>query len=336
MGMAASQARYLELTARKTNVEYEGQQINQQRTSLANESSGMFSQLMSLSVPTPPSSSNYTTTAYSFNDGANACTITDVKPKTGSTDYNSTVSYYYNQSVYTGVAKTRTDLGVNDVSGTYWLTNGATSGATNQTKLTQCSTGDSSYGTDKAAIEQIIANTGDSTAFATNYSGTGGSISNIYKYTSNGTTNYYCKSDLDAAKAKAGAATSLTSYYASNLSTKQNVTEDAYVTTASSGRYSTIKLASEGNTTLDVTANTTTDNNAYNDAMSEYNYQQANYEKQVQDINGKTEVIQEEDRTLEMKLRQLDTEQQALSTEMDAVKKVIDKNIESTFKTFSS
>lgn len=35
MGMAASQARYLGLTARKTNVEYEGQQVNQQRTALA-------------------------------------------------------------------------------------------------------------------------------------------------------------------------------------------------------------------------------------------------------------------------------------------------------------
>ena len=36
MGMAASQARFLGLTARKTNVEYEGQQINQQRTRLIN------------------------------------------------------------------------------------------------------------------------------------------------------------------------------------------------------------------------------------------------------------------------------------------------------------
>ena len=36
MGLAASQARFLNLTARKTNLEYEGQQINQQRTTLAN------------------------------------------------------------------------------------------------------------------------------------------------------------------------------------------------------------------------------------------------------------------------------------------------------------
>ena len=64
-------------------------------------------------------------------------------------------------------------------------------------------------------------------------------------------------------------------------------------------------------------------------------YEQS-YEQQVTAINAKTEVIQQEDKTLELQLKQLDTEQQALSTEMDAVKKVIDKNVESTFKTFSS
>ena len=52
MGMAASQARYLGLTARKTNVEYEGQQVNQQRTALANESAGLFRRLLALDVPT--------------------------------------------------------------------------------------------------------------------------------------------------------------------------------------------------------------------------------------------------------------------------------------------
>ena len=41
MGLAATQARYLGLTARKTNVEFEGQQINQQRTALANQTSNL-------------------------------------------------------------------------------------------------------------------------------------------------------------------------------------------------------------------------------------------------------------------------------------------------------
>ena len=34
MGLAASQARFLGLTARKSGVEYQGQQIKQQRTAL--------------------------------------------------------------------------------------------------------------------------------------------------------------------------------------------------------------------------------------------------------------------------------------------------------------
>ena len=69
MGMAASQARYLGLTARKTNTEWEGQQINQQRTALANQSANLFNQLLTMEVPTPPSKDDYTNIQYSFNDG---------------------------------------------------------------------------------------------------------------------------------------------------------------------------------------------------------------------------------------------------------------------------
>ena len=79
---------------------------------------------------------------------------------------------------------------------------------------------------------------------------------------------------------------------------------------------------------------TITDEAAYEDAMNQYNYNQQVYEKKLADINAKTKEIQEQDRTLELRLRQLDTEQEALQTEMEAVKKVIEKNIESTFKTF--
>ena len=66
MGMAASQARYLGLTARKTNVEYEGQQINQARTALGNQSAALWNQMLGLSVPTVPSITDYTTLTYSF------------------------------------------------------------------------------------------------------------------------------------------------------------------------------------------------------------------------------------------------------------------------------
>lgn len=41
------------------------------------------------------------------------------------------------------------------------------------------------------------------------------------------------------------------------------------------------------------------------------------------------------DRNLELDLKNVDTQHQEVQTEMDAVKKVIDKNIEMTFKTFA-
>jgi len=54
MGIAASQARYLYLTARQTTVEFEGQQINQARTNLANEEAGLFNEMLELQAPTMP------------------------------------------------------------------------------------------------------------------------------------------------------------------------------------------------------------------------------------------------------------------------------------------
>ena len=78
MGMSASQARFLSLTARKTNVEYEGQQINQQRTTLSNESSNYYSQLTSMAVPVPPSTADYTKVTYTFADGNEKNTVTSL------------------------------------------------------------------------------------------------------------------------------------------------------------------------------------------------------------------------------------------------------------------
>ena len=42
MGMSASQARLLNLQARQSNLEYQGQQINQERSILAQQSSALY------------------------------------------------------------------------------------------------------------------------------------------------------------------------------------------------------------------------------------------------------------------------------------------------------
>lgn len=54
-------------------------------------------------------------------------------------------------------------------------------------------------------------------------------------------------------------------------------------------------------------------------------------EKEIDDQLAR---LEEEDNILQMRLKQVDTQHQAVTTEMDAVQKVIQKNIESTFKLF--
>ena len=46
--------------------------------------------------------------------------------------------------------------------------------------------------------------------------------------------------------------------------------------------------------------------------------------------------VQKQDKLLEMQLKQLETEHNAIQTEMDAVSQVLTKNVETTFKTFSA
>ena len=78
MGLAASQTRFLQLTARKSNIEFQGQQLNQQRLLLANESAGLYQDQLSLQVPVVPASASeeYMKPAYEFYDAVNDKTKT--------------------------------------------------------------------------------------------------------------------------------------------------------------------------------------------------------------------------------------------------------------------
>jgi hypothetical protein len=48
---------------------------------------------------------------------------------------------------------------------------------------------------------------------------------------------------------------------------------------------------------------------------------------------AQTAILQAEDKRLELELKNLETQHKAISTEIDAVQKVIEKNIEKSFKT---
>ncbi|MBQ3312020.1 hypothetical protein IJG72_08080 [bacterium] len=88
MGLAASQARLLSLTARRVNVEYEGQQINEQRTVLANQSANLYNQMLALSVPTPPNSQDFTKIDYKFEvpNVSNSAKISQINKIPGTTN----------------------------------------------------------------------------------------------------------------------------------------------------------------------------------------------------------------------------------------------------------
>ena len=112
-------------------------------------------------------------------------------------------------------------------------------------------------------------------------------------------------------------------------------------TAEKTGRYTTITIAEDatyGNLsgkTFGLDTVQEFDENSYNDAFNDYEYEKAEYEKAISDINSQTEIIQAEDQQLELRLQQLDTEQKAISTEIDSVTKVIEDNVDKTFKVFA-
>ena len=401
MGMAASQARFLGLTARKTNTEYEGQQINQQRTTLSNQSANYYNQLLGMTVPVPPSVADYTKTTYTFEDGSLSNSIsTMVAQKDGkylisytaswTNDFSvvSTASTIYtrkgeegNYDYYVGAKKLR-ELGTlsDDVYSydvTYEITDeaGEKHDATAKTKYDKekdqyyisddkgnrqiitpkTGTTPSKYydGDDEylktLSLEQIDKMLEEEEKYKTQLTNKYGASANGYmvRYVQNTSTGtwspYFVNKDVLVAKntqfSDTGSSQSAIKTYTigSAKETEEIKGVEARLEQDSTGRIISVTLNPDDpatKVTYAVTTNTVTDQAKYDDAMNQYEYDKYEYDQSIQNINAKIEVIQSEDKNLELRLKQLDTEQDAIQTEMDAVQKVIEKNTESTFKTF--
>ena len=543
MGMAASQARYLALVARKSNCEWEGQQINQSRLALSNQSAEIFNQMMGMEVPHAPSKYDYTYTTYTFSDGDNDYTLTKWNHLADTSDgYNYVVTYSYDVNEPVGFQKYKRDPQiqysgavptsqtspsdqVRKITEALEVLRAAQAGAStakteygnilakakkkvtyqdtatitgakavkNSTSYTVTnSSGNYSYinynaladGAKKAQIKEYIDKlieygtftkdevgtvsdvvdyskiyyneATDSIAFDTNLdalvNSTTGTILPIYHVamTSPGTDETYYSmeeminkvnaayeelikdnNDVDAAqaaydkvskpikigntklvalsksditaevsetiskviaemKAKEIDCTNLincfntldgtynadtyigglysfdwttNTYYSSyydlynstiNGTGINNIDDQsklpyygvqdadnaivkecrALIEKDKTGRFTSIQLEDDS-MTYKLAAKTETDDIAYQDAMSQYDYDKAMYDKRVQELNAKTSLIQTQDKDLELRLKQLDTEQNALATEIDAVSKVVKDNVEKSFKTFS-
>ena len=393
MGMAASQARFLGLTARKTNVEFEGQQINQQRTTLSNQSANYYNQLLGMAVPVPPSVDDYTKTVYTFEDGALSNSISSMIAQAGGLYLISYTSSWTDdfaavsagQSIVTKNSNPDPNKTNNAINGVVYGV-----GAKELRRMGDAFKLDV-YKDDQKTGTSVYMKNGKYYSDADCKTEIKDADKSSYKLNENYNDEYLKSLSLDQLEklqieeeqyisilnkqyAPDGNETWMVRYvqntstgtwspffnkksvldkaiYSDNGSSQSNIpaytigsaqkTEEvkgvqARMEQDASGRIIsvTLKPGDADEVTYAVTTNTATDQAKYNDAMNQYEYDKYQYDQSIQEINAKIEIIQSEDKNLELRLKQLDTEQDAISTEMDAVQKVIEKNTESTFKTF--
>lgn len=406
MGMSASQARFLCLTARKNNVEFEGQQINQQRTTLSNQSASYYSELCNMVVPTPPSVDDFTKVTYTFNDGALNNTVTTMIAKPNNkysisfiqqwqddysivaaassiisreADPNNPSNFVYKiGSTELRLLKQTDGFNATAISGMGAMQFEAWRAATNDPYL---------KGLTQEQVAEVLEQEAYYQTMLNEKIGATGTNPDWYvRYVKDATTGNYVPSFYQKTQVENPSNYSASGTYAtsgiecyslgSSTKTKEIINALGTVEKDSSGRYVSIMLYqvdangnylsttgellnenfqeidANGNIVPDannnpiyhdalfteypLVTNTTTDEAAYNDAMNKYNYEQYKYDQKIQDINSKIEIIQQQDKSLELELKQLDTEEQAINTEMEAVKKVVSKNVDSSFKTFNA
>ena len=329
MGLGASQARFLSLTARQNNVEFQGQQVNQQRINLANQSAIQNKASIALNVPVPPSIEDFTKTEYSFKNGTQTITIDQMYSIPGATptsEFNYNVDLIYSEekqgTAFVGNSSLKVarqaDAPIPGVPQTYsYFINGES--------LRQL---DTSNPTEQAALSTLRERTAEINADAVAKGEAPPYNANevFYKYGD----RYVAASDLK--NWASDNTTRVKPFEIGAQDVTQSAHKQAYISFTESGRPMNIKIDGV-NHQLDV--KTVKDEDKFQDAMNQYEYDKAQYEKKMADINAKLEDLQHQDKTLELQLKQFDTEQEAIQTELAAVKKVIDKNISNTFKSFA-
>ena len=347
MGMAASQARFLGLTARMNNVEFEGQQINQQRTALSNKSASYYTDLLGMEVPTAPSVEMYTQTVYTFNDGALTNQITSLIADTNNAGTYK-VSYIRSWTDDFSIVSSAPSIITEKTAGAIGTDGKVTSegtyliGANTLRKLGVApATGVDPY-YDSLSSDQKTALLNEEKTFQKLLQDSHGNTDNyLVRYVQNTSTGeyeavFYNQKDVIGAIYNDENNNSQSFIAAYKIGSAERVEEikgvaGCYLEQDSTGRY--INITIDGKEYA-LTTNTVTDQDAYDDAMNQYEYDKALYDQSIEEINAKIEIIQAEDKNLELRLKQLDTEHNAISNEKDAVSKVIEKAVEGGFKTF--
>ncbi len=311
MGLAASQARFLGITARKSNIEYEGQQVNQQRTALAEEVNALYNKLLAMKLPIAPDTTEFYETKYSF------------EIPESSAKYNGSYSvnnYYKNSDGSWTVSTTRT-YEINELLNSTAYEGDYKDGKYSGYTLSRLE--DGKYPSELPELE-----VGTEEHYWWTY------------YDTKNKMDYYIEGTEDGPIFSEGVATQ---YNLSLSNATENITfNDAQIVFDNNNRISTITLpdidiGSGTSKSYQASVDTTRyhDDEGYQAALRDYTMSKEEYDKRVEELNAETKSLQQEDKVLELRLNQIDTEQNELQTELEAVKAVLDKNIENTFKTFS-
>lgn len=316
MGLAASQARFLGITARKSNIEYEGQQVNQQRTALAEEVNALYNKLLALELPVAPDTTKFYETNYSFEvSGAET-------EKNGSYLIK---SYYENgDGTYTvnAMRSYKKQVAEATLLGPDWSI--VTNADDNTVSLVNSKTKES-YPLTKSENPDAVINKINET----NEENPLENVTELYAYSIDNTLHYL------PIYPEGQESSDLWSYCIADKVVEEPVSwENAVLKFDANGRMSSFSAEELGNN-FGVSTQRTYDTEGYDEALRDYTMSKDEYDKIVADLNAQTESLQQEDKILELRLNQIDTEQNELQTELEAVKAVLDKNIENTFKTFA-
>lgn len=331
MGLAASQARFLGITARKSNMEYEGQQVNQQRTALAEEVNALYNKLLALDVPIAPDTTEFYETNYSFSisdptKGYNGDYVIKSYTQNADGTYMITTERTYNKetALQTSLPASRGWKIETDAEGNMYLMQG--NDESTKIGLSKLPDDDPDAGnTPNANLRRLINSSSGVTPVS--------ELETFYSYTSNNTTSYIPASLVENYTAEQD----LYSYTSgASTVTEEQIFNNVNVTfNTKTGRISSITVPEATSGSVNVDTTRVHDDEGYNQALKDYTMQKDEYNKMVASLNARTETLQEEDKILELRLNQIDTEQQALQTELEAVKNVLKENIESVFNTFS-
>lgn len=344
MGMSASVARYLALTAAKSNTEYEGQQINEQRLALSNKLSEITSEQYGLSVPTTPMTSEFSRTVYRYtsNDGLTTFTIAPggiIPRDTG--NYDVTLAYENHGNNIEDEGQVRIHRDTSTEPYTYTVVSG-NENLPIYSYASQVAQGAALESYDES-IQESFHNMDPE-----EFPGTPGNIdmsSILVYYVSNSGSAVQSPRFLFKDRVEASAmyspddTTMVTSMVQvpngeyTTYTTHTNVP----VSFSPNGQVYSISLPSATGSLREyiLSPETTFDEDAYNDALRKYDYDKAAYDKMMSDLNAKTKDYQQQDKRLELRLQMLDTKRNALNTELEAVKKVIQDSVDKGFKTFS-